>query len=119
MLRKTARSWLDELLENSIHNWYDMQSAFFSNFEGTYRRPCTVGDLQRCTQRPEETFRDYFGRWIDTKNSCEGVNEQTAIESFIAGLLVGFLRHRLKHDHVTDLGEMAETASKCVDTDDY
>ena len=36
MLRKMARSWLNELPENTIHNWYDMQSAFFRNFEGTY-----------------------------------------------------------------------------------
>src|SRR3954471_7178302 len=95
-----------------------MQSAFFSNFEGTYRRPYTVGDLQRGTQRPRETCRDYLGRWIDTKNSCEGVNEKTAIEAFIAGLPFGILRHRLKRDHVTDLGEMVETASKYANADD-
>ena len=118
MLRKTARSWLNELPENTIHNWYDMQSAFFRNFEGTYRRPCTVGDLQRCTQKAGETCRDYLGRWIDTKNSCEGVNDQTTIEAFIAGLPIGLLRHRLKCDKVTDLGEMIETASKYADADD-
>src|SRR3954466_13481507 len=112
MLRKMARSWLNELPENSIHNWYDMQSAFFSNFEGTYRRPCTVGDLQHCTQRPGET---HLGRRIDTKNSSEGVNEQTAIEAFIVGLPVGLLRRRLMRDHVTDLGEIIETASKYAD----
>src|SRR3954465_4996759 len=112
MLQKTNRSWLNELQENSIHNWYDMQSAFFSNIEGTYRRPCIVGDLQRCTQRPRETCQDYLGHWIDTKNSNEGVNEQTMIEAFIAGLSVGLLHHRLKRDHVTDLGEMIETTQK-------
>ena len=81
-------------------------------------RLCIVEDLQRCTQRPGETCRDYLGRWIDMKNSCEGVNEQTAIEAFIAGLPVGLLHHRLKRDHVTDLREMIETASKYADADD-
>ena len=95
-----------------------MQSAFFRNFKGTYRRPYTVGDLQRCTQKARETWQDYLGRWIDTKNSCEGVNDQTAIEAFIAGLPIGLLRHRLKCDKVTDLGEMIETASKYADADD-
>src|SRR3954462_13348569 len=95
-----------------------MQSASFSNFKGTYRRPCKVEDLQCCTQRPGETCREYLGRWIDTKNSFEGVNEQTAIEAFIAGLPMGLLHHRLKRDHVTDLGEMIETTSKYADAND-
>ena len=95
-----------------------MQSAFFRNFEGTYQSPCTIGDLQRCTQKAGETCRDYLGRWIDTKNSCEGVNDHTAIEAFIAGLPIGLLRHCLKCDKVTDLGEMIETASKYADVDD-
>ena len=95
-----------------------MQTVFFSNFEGTYKRPCIVRDMQRCTQRSGETCRDYLGCWIDTKNSYKGVNEQTAIEAFIAGLPVGLLCHRLKHDHITDLGEMIEMASKYADADD-
>ena len=45
MLQNTARSWINELPENSIHNWYDMQSQFFQNFKGTYKTPCIVGDL--------------------------------------------------------------------------
>ena len=40
------------------------------------------------------------------------------IEAFISGLPIGLLRHRLKCDKVTDLGEMIETASKYVDLDD-
>ena len=118
MLRKTGRSWLNELPKNTINHWYDMQSAFFRNFEGTYRRPCTVRDLQRCVQQPGETCRDYLRRWIDTKNSYEGVNDQTAIEAFIAGLPIGLLRHRLKCNKVTDLGQLIEIASKYADADD-
>ena len=55
---------------------------------------------------------------MDTKNSCEGLNDQTTIEAFIVGLPIGLLRHRLKCDKVTDLGEMIETASKYADADD-
>ena len=46
------------------------------------------------------------------------MNDQTAIEAFIAGLPIGLLRHHLKCDKVTDLGEMIETASKYADADD-
>ena len=55
MLRGTARQWLNDLARNSIHCWFDMQIAFTKNFEGTYKRSFTVGDLQRCVQQPDES----------------------------------------------------------------
>ena len=60
MLAGTARQWIDDLPEKSIYNWLDMQEAFTKNFEGTYKRPCTVGDLQRCVQEKDETSRAYL-----------------------------------------------------------
>ena len=51
-----------------------------------------------------------------TQNHPTSVPEQG--EQRIAGLPVGLLRHILKRDHVTDLGEMIETASKYADADD-
>ena len=62
MLAGTARQWIDDLSERSIYNWLDMQEAFTKNFEGTYKRPCTVGDLQRCVQEKDETSRAYLSR---------------------------------------------------------
>src|SRR3954463_14077718 len=74
MLAGTARQWIDDLPERSIYNWLDMQEAFTKNFEGTYKRPCTVGDLHRCVQEKDETSRAYLSRWLDMKNSCAGVH---------------------------------------------
>ena len=48
MLTGMARQWLNDLDPKSIHCWFDMQIAFTKNFEGTYKRSFTVGDLQRC-----------------------------------------------------------------------
>jgi hypothetical protein len=45
MLTGTANQWIDDLPEKSIGNWLDMHEALNKNFEGTYKRPCTVGDL--------------------------------------------------------------------------
>src|SRR3954467_9154834 len=91
MLAGTARQWIDVLPEKSIYNWLDMQEAFTVNFEGTYKRPCTVGDLQRCVQEKDETSRAYLSRWQDMKNSCAGVHAQTAMAAFIDGLERGTL----------------------------
>jgi hypothetical protein len=35
MLSGTARQWINDLAENSIQTWFDMQTAFTENFEGT------------------------------------------------------------------------------------
>jgi hypothetical protein len=48
MLSGTARQWINNLVENSIQTWFDMQTAFTKNFEGTYKRAHNIGDLQRC-----------------------------------------------------------------------
>jgi hypothetical protein len=37
MLSGTARYWINDLMENSIQTWFDMQTAFTENFEGTYK----------------------------------------------------------------------------------
>ena len=55
MLRGTTMQWLNDLEPELIHCWFDMQIAFTKNFEGTYKRSFTVGDLQRCVQQPDES----------------------------------------------------------------
>jgi hypothetical protein len=122
MLTGTARQWLNDLKPNSIHCWFDMQIAFTKNFEGTYKRSCNVGDLQRCVQQPDESSRAFLSRWLDMKNSCEGVHEQTAIIAFIDGLERGsLLRHTLKRmqdGQELDLNKMIAEASKFAAADD-
>jgi hypothetical protein len=48
MLSGTGRQWINDLAENSIQTWFDMQTTFTENFEGTYKRPHNIGDLERC-----------------------------------------------------------------------
>jgi ABC-type uncharacterized transport system fused permease/ATPase subunit len=55
MLSGTARQWINDLAENSIQTWFDMQIAFTENFEGTYKRPHNIDDLQRCRWADDET----------------------------------------------------------------
>src|SRR3954453_23020864 len=122
MLSGTTRQWIDDLPERSIYNWLDMQEAFTKNFEGTYKRPCTVGDLQRCVQEKDETSRAHLSRWLDMKNSCVGVHAQTAMAAFIDGLERGtLLRHKLKRlqdNHQLDLNQMIQLASEFAPTED-
>src|SRR3954463_6847913 len=116
MLVGTACQWIDDLPERSICNWLDMQEAFTKNFEGTYKRPCIVGDLQWCVQEKDDTSRAYLSRWLDMKNSCVGVHAQTAMAAVIDGLERGtLLQHKLKRlqdNHHLDLNQMIQLASE-------
>jgi hypothetical protein len=79
MLSGTAWQWINDLAENSIQTWFDMQTAFTENFEGTYKRPHNIGDLQRCWRADDETSRTFLAHWLDMRNSCEGVTDESAI----------------------------------------
>ena len=121
MLTGTARQWINDLQYKSINCWFDMQIAFTKNFEGTYKCSHTIGDLQRCTQNQGESSREFLARWLDMKNSCEGVTDEMAMISFIDGLRPGsLLRHTLtrKRDkHGLTLNDMINKASSYAAAD--
>ena len=49
--------WLNNLLENSIGSWEDLEDAFRENFQGTYVRPPEAGYLSYIIQQPGESAR--------------------------------------------------------------
>jgi hypothetical protein len=48
-LADSARTWLEHLPANRIHNWDDLVRTFVGNFQGTYVRPRNSWDLRACT----------------------------------------------------------------------
>jgi hypothetical protein len=115
MLSSIVRQWINDLAENSIQTWFDMQTAFTENFEGTYKRPHNIDDLQRCRRADDETSQTFLARWLDMKNSCEGATDESAILVFIDSLERGqLLRHRLlreRNDGKLTLNSMITIAS--------
>jgi hypothetical protein len=99
-----------------------MQTAFTENFEGTYKRPHNIGDLQRCRQADDETSRTFLAQWLDMKNSCEGVTDESAILAFIDSLERGqLLRHRLlreRNEGKLTLNSMITIAGNYAAADD-
>jgi hypothetical protein len=96
-----------------------MEKVFTQHFQGTYKRPNTYTDLVRCVQKPDETATSFLARWIQTKASCENVDDNQAIHAFTTGLLKGSsLRHKLVRMQVKDLGVMLEVAAMYAQADD-
>jgi hypothetical protein len=122
MLSSIARQWINDLAENSIQTWFDMHTAFTENFEGTYKRPHNIGDLQRCRQADDETSRTFLARWLDMKNSYKGVTDESTILAFIDSLERGqLLCHHLlqeRNEGKQTLNSMITIASNYAATDD-
>src|SRR3954451_1389509 len=99
-----------------------MRIAFIEHFRGTYKRPHTASDLQQCIQGKNETSREFLTRWMETRNTCEGVKDETYMLAFINGLQRGsYMRHKLQCDKnagILTLNDMIHYASNCAAADD-
>src|ERR1041384_7194149 len=113
MLEGSARTWLNQLPPNNIWVWEDLVRVFVKNFEGTYKRPGGLTELQLCVQGNTKTTRDYIQRWITLHNSVEGVSEFQAIHAFEQGVRYKELSLKLaRSPDVTSLGRLMEIANK-------
>src|SRR4051812_29598557 len=96
---------------SSIWVWEDLEKVFIKNFEGTYKRPVGLTELQLCVQSNTESTRDYIQRWITLHNSVEGVSEFQAIHTFKQGVKYKDLSLKLaRSPHVTSLDRLMEIA---------
>ncbi|KAI4973255.1 hypothetical protein ZWY2020_028963 [Hordeum vulgare] len=67
-----ARTRLNSLPASSIKDGVDFEEAFVRNFTDTYKRPDRPRELAMCVQAADEPLSDYFTRWTELRNSCEG-----------------------------------------------
>jgi hypothetical protein len=58
-LTGTARSWLMNLPEGTLHSWSELCHQFTANFESAYARPKNEIDLHTIQRRPEESLRSF------------------------------------------------------------
>src|SRR4051812_48374955 len=100
-LQGSARSWLNNLPNNSINCWQDFEDAFVRNFTDTYEMPGLPRHLALCVQGKDEPLRDYLSRWVKLRNTYEGVHEIQVIQYFTDGCLDGtMLKHKLLHKNI-------------------
>jgi hypothetical protein len=68
-LTGTARSWLMNLPEGTLHFWSEMSRQFTANFESAYARPGNETDLHAIQQRPGESLRSFVQRFSQVHNT--------------------------------------------------
>jgi hypothetical protein len=59
-LTGTARSWLNNLPNDSIRSWGELESQFTRNFCSIYKRSVSLEEVKLCVQRRDKTLRSYI-----------------------------------------------------------
>ena len=88
-LEGLAIHWFWVLDPGTIHTWSQLLDLFRSNFQGTFIEPVTSGSLFTIRQGPDETLRDYFQRFSQTKAQIRGISDSSVINTATQGLAEG------------------------------
>jgi hypothetical protein len=84
-LADSARTWLEHLPASQIHNWDDLVHTFVGNFQGTYVCPGNSWDLRSCTQKPDESLRDFIRRFSKRCTELPSVVQSEIVHAFLEG----------------------------------
>jgi hypothetical protein len=85
-LTGTARSWLMNLPEGTLHSWLELCRLFTANFESSYARPSNETDLHAIQQRPRETLRSFVQRFSQVRNTIPRISNASVVVAFCQGV---------------------------------
>ena len=97
-LKGPARHWLNSLPKNSIGCWEDLEDAFRSNFQGTYVWPPDFSYLSSVIQKPGESARLFWNRFLTKKNQIVDCPDAETIASFMHNIRDEWLARQLGQD---------------------
>ena len=117
-LADSARVWLGHLPEGSIHDWWDLEEVFISNFQGTYTRPGNPWDLRNCRQGADESLRNYVKRFSWQRNTLPNFADAEVISAFIAGTHNEGLIHELGRNSPRSVKELLDVAANHASGED-
>lgn len=118
MLLDGAHDWINGLPSRTVDSWDDMARVFAQHFRGTYKRPKSINQLNRCVQYENESYVDFISRWTAMKNNCSGVDDVQAMHAFINGLKLGLVPFMVGSKKHKDLGSMLTTANEHAAAED-
>jgi hypothetical protein len=81
-LTGTAKSWLMNLPEGTLHSWSELCHQFTANFESTYARPGNEIDLHAIQQRPGESLRSFVQRFSQVHNIIPHISNAFVVVAF-------------------------------------
>jgi hypothetical protein len=85
-LKAVSLQWFDKLSPKSITCWDDLHKAFSSNFVGILTHPATRVELRGCTQKKDESFREYYRRFRELRSQVHDIIEREVNDNFSMGI---------------------------------
>jgi hypothetical protein len=114
-LGDSARTWLEHLPRDKIHDWTDLSRVLIGNFQGTYMCLGKQWELHNCKQQPGESLREYIRRFSKCCIELPGATDKDAISAFQNGTTCTSLIHRLRHRMPRMTRELLDIASNHTD----
>jgi hypothetical protein len=110
-LADSAQTWLGHLPPSQIHNWDDLVRTFVGNFQGTYVRPGNSWDLRACTQKPDESLRDFIRRFSKRCTKLLSVAQSEIVHAFLEGTTCWDLMRELGRSPPVDSNQLFDIAT--------
>jgi hypothetical protein len=84
-LTGTARYWLMNLPEGTLHSWSELCRQFTTNFESVYAQLGNETNLHTIQQRPGETMRSFVQRFSQVRNTIPHISNASIVVAFRRG----------------------------------
>jgi hypothetical protein len=103
--------WLEHLPPSQIHNWDDLVCTFVGNFQGMYVRPRNSWDMRACTQKPDESLRDFIRFFSKCCTELPSVAQSEIVHAFLEGTTCWDLVRDLGRSLPVDSNELFDIAT--------
>jgi hypothetical protein len=113
-LMGTARSWLMNLPEGTLHSWSELCRQFTANFESAYARPGNETDLHAIQQRQGESLRSFVQRSSQVCNTIPRISNASVVVAFHQGLRDEKMLEKLTTHDVQDVSALFSLEDKCA-----
>jgi hypothetical protein len=112
-LKDAPRTWLMNLLHESVTSWKDLCRQFIANFMPTYERPATKNDLKAVRQYKGEMLRQYIQRFSQMWNKFPCISNEEVISAFSMGFVDIKMKEKLSvNDELTSVVRLFEIADR-------
>jgi hypothetical protein len=113
-LTGTARSWLMNLPEGTLHSWSELCRQFTANFESAYAQSGNETDLHAIQQRPGESLRSFVQRFSQVHNTIPHISNAYVVVAFRQGVRDEKMLEKLTTHDIQDVFRLFSLADKCA-----
>jgi hypothetical protein len=113
-LTGTARSWLMNLFEGTLHSWSELCHQFTANFESAYAQPGNETNLHAIHQRPGESLRSFILQFSQVRNTVPHISNASVVVTFHQGVRDEKMLEKLATHDIQDVSALFSLADKCA-----